>query len=405
MSMWKTIRRSTLAAVAALLAAGCATEPKSEQVMVVFPPPPARPRMQYLTFANGADEVEPEKGSFETFILGEDPTAVRTLNKPYGIAARDGVVYVCDTKGLSIARLDYKNQKFSIFGVQGPGRVRKPINIAIDSLGYKFVVDSVRKQVLVYDPGDQYVTAFAIPKPCHPVDVAVYGDELFVLDNDATCQIVVLDRRTGDVLRTIGEPGGEPGQFKIPNSLAISDDGFIYVSDTHNWRIQKLTLDGKSVWAKGKPGYTIGQFGRPRGIRTGPDGTVYVVDGATEIVQMFDPDGNTLMRFGGPGNSPGSLGLPASVAIDATSIPYFKQFIHPKFNAEYLVFVVSQYGTRLVSVYAFGAFPDGFALSELNIAPLPAASMDKGIGPAESEPSDQPESEAPDDPTHREKPD
>lgn len=373
------------------LVLGCATKPGTGQGLLVFPAPPAKPRIQFLTWASGADEVEARRGAFADFILGEEPAAQRAINKPYGVAARDGVVYVCDTKGLALCRLDFKNHEYSVMGSRGPGRLRKPINVVIDSLGYKFVVDPVRKQVVVFGPEDRYVAAFDVPGPCHPVDVAIYQDELFVLDNDETCQIVVLDRRTGAVLRAFGGPGGEPGQFKKPNSLCVSPDGYVYVSDTHNWRIQKLTRDGEPVWIKGTPGYQLGQFGRPRGIRVGPDGTIYLVDGATEIVQMFDAQGNTLMRFGGPGDTPGALGLPSTLAIDTESIPYFREYIHPNFNAEYLLFVVSQYGARLVNVYAFGSFPDGYALSELQIAPLPSGPMETGIGPAEEGEPDLPE--------------
>ena len=88
-----------------------------------------------------------------------------------------------------------------------------------------------------------------IPEPCHPVDLAIFEEELFVLDNDDTCQVVVLDRPSGEVLRTFGGPGAEPGQFKIPSSLCVDADGYLYVSDTHNWRIQKLTREGEPVWS------------------------------------------------------------------------------------------------------------------------------------------------------------
>ncbi|MCB9849867.1 MAG: SMP-30/gluconolactonase/LRE family protein [Phycisphaerales bacterium] len=374
---------SALACLASALAAGCASTPKSTQAPLFFPAPPEKPRVQFLMWASGADQVEPGRGGFEQFVLGDEPVVQRAINKPYGVAVHDGVAYVCDTKGLSICRLDFKNGTYGVMGVRGPGRVRKPINIAVDPLGYKFVADSVRNQVVVYGPTDEYVAAFDVPTPCHVVDVAVYGEELFVLDNDETCQIVVLNRANGDVIRTIGGPGGEPGQFKIPNSLCVSPDGFLYVSDTHNWRIQKLKLDGTPVWTKGTPGYRLGQFGRPRGIRVGPDNIIYVVDGATEIVQLFDDEGNILMRFGGPGDMAGALGLPSSLAIDKSSVPYFKKYAHKDFNIDYLLFVISQYGPRLVNVYAFGSFPEGYRFSESEIATLPRISVDEGIGPVE----------------------
>lgn len=380
-------RRSadTVCFAAVIAIAGCQAAPKPGQGWLFFPAPPAVPRVQFLTWASGADELESKRGAFETFVLGEEPLVKRVIQKPYGIAARDGVVYVCDTKGLSLCRLDFRNRKYSVLGVSGPGRLRKPLNIVIDPLGYKFVVDSDRKQVVVFGPDDAYVTAFDVPPPCHPVDVALYENELYVLDNDESCRIVVLDRTSGNLLRQFGASGGEPGQFKIPNAIAVSPDGFVYVSDTHNWRIQKLTRNGQPVWVKGEPGYRLGQFGRPRGIRVGPDGTVYVVDGATEIVQMFDPEGQTLMRFGGPGDTPGALGLPSTLAVDDTTAPYFKEFVHDKFKVEYLLFVASQYGERLVNVYAFGSFPPGYKLSESEIQSLKPTPLREGIGPVQSD--------------------
>lgn len=376
------------------LSAGCQPAARTDEPFLFFPAPPAEPRVQFLTWASGADEVEPSGGTFEQYILGEEPVVQRAINKPYGIAARDGVVYVCDTKGLSLCRLDFVNQRYSILGARGPGRLRKPINMVIDPLGYKFVVDPERKQVVVFGLQDQYVTAFTVPEPCHPVDVALYENELYVLDNDESCQIVVFDRSTGEVLRTFGGPGGEPGQFKIPNSLCIGPEGYLYVSDTHNWRVQKLTRDGEPIWTKGGPGYTIGRFGRPRGIRASPDGIIYVVDGATEIVQMYDTDGNTLMRFGGPGDTPGALGLPSTLAIDSTSLPYFKKYMHKDFDAKYLLFVTSQYGRRLVNVYAYGSFPEGYTLPEAQIGRLPKVAPDQGIGPV-TEPRTPPPEMAP----------
>ncbi len=385
----------TVCFLAVIAVAGCQSAPKAERALVFFPAPPAAPRVQFLTWASGADELESKQSGFETFVLGEEPKVKRAIQKPYGIAARDGVVYVCDTKGLSLCRLDFRNRGYSVMGTNGPGRLRKPLNITIDPLGYKFVVDSDRKQVVVFGPDDAYVNAFDVPPPCHPVDLALYGNELFVLDNDESCRIVVLDRTSGKFLREFGASGGEPGQFKIPNAIAISPDGFVYVSDTHNWRIQKLTREGRSVWVKGEPGYKLGQFGRPRGIRVGPDGIVYVVDGATEIVQMFDAEGQTLMRFGGPGDAPGALGLPSTLAVDTTSASYFKEFVHDAFKVEYLLFVASQYGQRLVSVYAFGTFPPGYKLKESEIRSLEPMPMREGIGPiqgdeppVESRPSD-----------------
>ena len=366
------------------LGPGCATSSRTAAPVLLFPSPPDQPRIQFLTWVSSADQLEVPKSNFAQFVLGDEPDNLLALDKPYGLAAREGVVYVCDTKARALWRLDFKDRIFSVLGVRGPGRLRQPINLVIDPLGYKFVADALRKQIVVFGPDDAYVTAFDLPNPSHPVDVALWENELYVLDNDDSCQIVVLNRQTGEVLRTLGSPGEEPGQFRIPNSLCFGPEGYLYVSDTLNWRIQKLTREGEPVWVKGAPGRLLGQFGRPRGLRVGPDGIIYVADAATEIIQMLNADGQVLMHFGGPGTVPGALVLPATVAIDASSIPYFKEYVHPDFNVEYLLFVSSQYGQYLVNVYAFGSFPEGYQLSQAQIATLPppsAEETEQSIGP------------------------
>ena len=385
MSKRRTVGFETLFLVAICLAAtGCeTTQTSTGGPLLFFPSPPDAPRVQFLTWASGADQVELKRSDFESFVLGEEALDIRTLIKPYGIAARDGVVYVCDSMGLAVVKMDFKNQKYSAFGHTGSGKLRKPINIVIDPLGYKFVADPVRKQVVVFSPEDKYTAAYDIPSPGRPVDVAVHGNELYVLDNDSTPQVVVLNRQTGEVIRTFGSLGSEPGEFKIPGSISVAADGSVYVSDTMNWRIQKLTKDGEPIWQKGTPGYMLGQFGRPRGLRVAPDGVVFVADGATELVQMLNPDGKILMHLGGAGTTPGAMVLPSSVAIDATSIPYFQKYVHKEFNVEYLIFVVNQYGEHLINVYAFGAFPEGYKLSESQVGTLPAIDAEDTIGPVE----------------------
>lgn len=371
------------------LVAGCNAPRRTQAPVLLFPSPPDKPRIQFLTWFSGAEEVEAPKSSFARFVLGDEPANTLGIQKPYGLAASDGVVYVCDTKIPGLCRLDFKNRTFSVFGVRGPGRLRKPINVLLDRAGYKFVADSEREQIVVFGPDDRYVTAFDVPKPSHPVDVALWETELYVLDNDDSCQIVVMNRQTGEVLRTIGGPGEEPGQFRKPNSLCFGPEGHLYVSDTFNWRIQKLTREGEPVWITGTPGQRLGQFIRNRGLRIGPDGIIYVADAATEIIQMYNAEGQILMHFGGPGAVPGALALPAAVAVDDSSIPYFKEFIHEDFNAEYLLFVSSQLGAHLIGVYAFGSFPEGYQLSQAQIASLPPVDED------EAEKSPAPSQDAP----------
>ena len=388
---WLTRAQATFALCVAFipLIVGCNSARKQDRLLL-FPSPPTPPRVQFLTWASGAADIEGPRSGIVELAFGDRPIKRARIHKPYGIAARDGVVYACDTKIPGLCRLDFKNRTFSVLGTSDPCRLRKPINVVIDRLGYKFVADAERRQVVVFGPDDSFVRTLDIPAPSRPVDVAIWENELFVLDNDESCQVVVLDRQTGEVLRTFGSRGVEPGQFRIPNSLCIGPEGNLYVSDTLNWRIQKLTRDGDVIWTRGTAGRLLGQFGRPRSLRVGPDGIIYVVDAVTEIVQMISSDGDMLMHFGGSGTVPGSMVLPAGITIDTASIPYFRQYVHKDMNVEYLLFVSNQFGEHLISIYAFGSFPEGYQFEQGQIASLPPVGAGQDAEPVIQAPPTQP---------------
>lgn len=99
-------------------------------------------------------------------------------------------------------------------------------------------------------------------------------------------------------LDTFGSCGPGSGQFGGPDGIAVSDDGFLYVADTYNSRVQKFTLGGTFVASFGSNGTGAGQFQRPYGIDVGPDGVVYVGDLDLHRVQKFAADGTYLATFG-----------------------------------------------------------------------------------------------------------
>ena len=51
----------------------------------------------------------------------------------------------------------------------------------------------------------------------------------------------------GKLLKTWGEPGSDPGQFNIVHNIAADADGFVYVADRENRRLQMFTADGSFV--------------------------------------------------------------------------------------------------------------------------------------------------------------
>ncbi|MGJ4932109.1 peptidyl-alpha-hydroxyglycine alpha-amidating lyase family protein [Bradyrhizobium sp. HKCCYLS2038] len=101
----------------------------------------------------------------------------------------------------------------------------------------------------------------------------------------------------GKVLLTIGLPerptpfmSGEP--FNRCTHTALSPSGEIYVSDGYgNARVHKYTPDGRLIRSWGEPGSDPGQFNIVHNIATDADGFVYVADRENHRIQIFDGDG------------------------------------------------------------------------------------------------------------------
>jgi DNA-binding beta-propeller fold protein YncE len=113
-------------------------------------------------------------------------------------------------------------------------------------------------------------------------------------DGDHTVRQCTLD---GKILLTIGVPGkpapymsGDP--FHRCTHTAMSPQGDLYVSDGYgNSRVHKYSPDGKLLFSWGSPGTDPGQFNIAHNICCDPDGWVYVADRENHRVQVFDGNG------------------------------------------------------------------------------------------------------------------
>jgi len=336
------------------LLASCAAPVKKEQAGPIFYPPlPNPPRLQYLATFSSERDVVVESSGFQAFLLGERKEATSLVKKPYGVAVYNGAIYVVDTRGNGYGVFDLRNKKaFTIRG-SGAGRMQKPINITIDQDGTKYITDTGRNQILVFNAKDKFVRAYGKKDQFKPSDVAVVGDKLFVADLK-NHHIQVLSKQSGDVLYSVARGGQKEGELFYPTNIEVSADGHLHVSDTGNFRIQKFTLDGKFVSSYGVVGSGLGQFARPKGIAVDHLGRRYIIDAAFENVQIIDPDGALLLFFGGPGADRDSINLPTDIEIDYDNVNLFQKYADPKFKLEYVILVASQFGFNKVNVYGFG---------------------------------------------------
>ena len=94
--------------------------------------------------------------------------------------------------------------------------------------------------------------------------------------------------------------------------LAIAD-GYLFVADTRNDRIQRMALDGSGATVI----VPTGAVKRPQGLAA-RSGRLIVADDNGHRMVVYDYNGAQLTTFGtGPGNKPGQLSFPYDVGIDA----------------------------------------------------------------------------------------
>lgn len=339
--------------ISALFTGSCSRQifrPPSPDSLVIFPPPPARARIQFLTGFSGSEEFRGEKGSFRRYLFGEEEPV--NIVKPYGITVRSTRIYICDTGIAGLVIADLADGSFDYFVPGGKGQLQLPINCDLDDRGMLYIADANRRQIVVFDEALDYVDAFGEEKDFKPTDVAVSDGKIWVA-NVTGHAVHVYDRETHELLERIpGNETGKEGYIRQVTNISIQGNQ-LFVSDFGDFNVKRFSLEGVFLGAVGGPGNSPGTFTRPKGLALDPGGNLYVVDAAFENVQLFNTEGMILMHMGGAYGGPGAMYLPAAVEVSVENLSYFQPYVDPGYDLKYLVYVTNQYGPSKVNIYGY----------------------------------------------------
>ena len=177
--------------------------------------------------------------------VGSKGSGQLQFDTPYAIAYNhtNNRVYVCDTWNHRITILNHDLKFHGSFGSQGreTGQFNKPKGIAFNRAGNVLVAGHLNGRVQIFDANGRHLSSITHTGPGKrlqgPVSVAVGpNDWVYVVEID--CPRVSVFNENGEYIKSFGKPGDKDGEFDKPFAIAVRDDGYVFVSDTFNYRVQ-----------------------------------------------------------------------------------------------------------------------------------------------------------------------
>jgi hypothetical protein len=271
---------------------------------------------------------------------------------PQGVAVDGaGTVYVADpgnvlirqvtSAGVATTLAGTANAPGSADGTGAAARFSFPGGVAVDAAGTVYVADSGNNTVRQIATGAVVTTLAGTAGQFGPADgtgtaarfngptgIAVTSDgTLFVGDTGnstlrkitAGAVVTTLAGYNGSFASTDGT--GRGARFALPLGVAVDPSGNTYVADTRNSTIRKITPWGSVTTLAGLAGSTgstdgtgsAARFFAPNGIAVDNVGTIYVADSANHIIRQVTAAG-VVTTIAGTAGAPGNLDGTGSAA-------------------------------------------------------------------------------------------
>ncbi len=239
---------------------------------------------------------------------GDGTGTAAQFDNPAGIAVNSsGVVYVADVYNHRIRRITSAGVVTTFAGgtggyAEGTGtaaQFNNPRGVAIDSAGSLYVADAFNHRIRKITSAG-VVTTFA-----------------------------------GSGTSGYQDGNGATARFAYPYGVAVDASGTVYVADTNNHRIRKITSGGvvSTLAGTGMSGYQDGngataRFDTPYGIAVDESGVVYVADTNNNRIRKIQPSGDVTTLVGansGYAEGSGTAALfntPRGITITSAGVLY-----------------------------------------------------------------------------------
>jgi sugar lactone lactonase YvrE len=196
---------------------------------------------------------------------------------------------------------------------------------AANPTGYTFV--TVAERAVVEGSGEQFAPARQVKPDSLAVDSA--GNVYFT---DAHHQVICRLSAPGSVTLLAGkwdsigsaDGQGSEARFRYPHGIAVDAAGDLYVTDSGNDSIRRITPAGvvtTLAGMAGAPGHVDGagnaaRFNYPSDLAVDASGTLYVADAYNYVIRKVTPGGWVTTLAGQVGNSGGKDGAASEAEFD-----------------------------------------------------------------------------------------
>jgi sugar lactone lactonase YvrE len=294
-----------------------------------------------------------------------------TFNLPGALTVdSSGNVYVADTSNNIIRKITPSGVVTSV----GTATLDSPNGITVDSSGNLYVSDTSNNIIRKITPSG-IITSLATLDSPNGITVDSSGN-VYVANTGAHTINQIDDLGTISVIAgtqgAIGYTDGTAGaaSFNLPQGIARDISGNLYVADTGNHLIRKITpgnivstLAG-SVGVAGSANGTgiAATFSSPKGITVDTSGNVYVADTGNSLIRKITPLGvvTTFAGNGTVGYLDGLLlnskfNLPQGIAIDLSGNLYVadtgNSLIRELVSVNYIKAYYLNYSTIALSLF------------------------------------------------------